>query len=391
MSVVFAGSAMKIAVVKETGVGERRVALVPNVINSLVSKGLEVRVESGAGNSAFFSNAAYEEVGAQILSDPEILWAADVVLKVSAPTPDELKLMRSGSIFVGMLDPLVNLELVQDLAGRQVTVMAMELIPRISRAQSMDVLSSQASLAGYQATLIAASALPKYFPMLTTAAGTIPPAKVFVIGAGVAGLQAIATARRLGAQVSGFDIRPEVKEQVQSLGAKFVELQLEEETQTAGGYAKELSDRSQQMTQELIAQQVRQSDAVITTARVPGKKAPLLVTAEMVEQMKPGSVIVDMAADQGGNCACSEAGQEVVHHGVTILGPQNLPATMPIHASELYAKNISTFLMQLIKEGQLQLDFEDEIINSACLTHAGEVRNARVKAAIDQRRELQTA
>ena len=382
---------MKIAVVKEKGMGERRVALVPNVINSLVGKGLEVWVESGAGNKAFFSNAAYEEVGAQIISDPETLWGADVVLKVSAPTPDEMKWMRSGSIFVGLLDPLVNLELVQELASRQITVMAMELIPRISRAQSMDVLSSQASLAGYQAALIAASALPKYFPMLTTAAGTIPPAKVFVIGAGVAGLQAIATARRLGAQVSGFDIRPEVKEQVQSLGAKFVELQLEEETQTTGGYAKELSDRSKHMTQELIAQHVRQSDVVITTARVPGKKAPLLVTTEMVEQMKPGSVIVDMAADQGGNCACSEAGREVFLHGVTILGPQNIPATMPIHASELYGKNISTFLMQLVKDGQLHLDFEDEIVDSACLTHAGEVHNARVRSAIEQSRELQKA
>jgi NAD(P) transhydrogenase subunit alpha len=258
----------------------------------------------------------------------------------------------------------------------------MELIPRTSRAQSMDALSSQAGVAGYKAVLIAAAALPKFFPMLTTAAGTIKPAKVFVMGAGVAGLQAIATARRLGAVVEAFDIRPAVKEEVQSLGAKFIEVTLDEDTVASGGYAKEISEASKQRTQEVLTEHVKNADVVITTAQVPGKKAPLLVTEEMVAQMAPGSVIVDLAADQGGNCAGTEPGKDVVRHGVTIIGPINLPSSMPVHASQMYAKNISTLLQYLVKEGQLQLNFEDDIIGSTCITHGGEILNQRVKDAL---------
>ena len=246
----------------------------------------------------------------------------------------------------------------------------------------MDALSSQASLAGYKAVLIAAAALPKYFPMLTTAAGTIAPAKVFIMGAGVAGLQAIATARRLGAVVEAFDIRPAVKEEVQSLGAKFVEVKLEEETTAAGGYAKEISEASKQRTQEVVAEHVKNSDVVITTAQVPGRKAPVLVTAEMVAQMKPGSVIVDLAAEQGGNCACTDPGKDIVWNGVTIIGPINLPSSMPVHASQLYSKNLTSLLQLLIKDKALQVDFTDDIIDAACITHAGEIRNQRVKDAL---------
>ena len=276
-----------------------------------------------------------------------------------------------------------NPVIAQELANRQVTALSMEMIPRTTRAQSMDALSSQASLAGYKAVLIAAAALPKYFPMLTTAAGTIAPAKVFIMGAGVAGLQAIATARRLGAVVEAFDIRPAVKEEVQSLGAKFVEVKLEEETTAAGGYAKEVSEASKQRTQEVVAEHVKNADVVITTAQVPGKKAPLLVTEEMVAQMKPGSVIVDLAAEQGGNCARTEAGKDIVWNGVTIIGPINLPSSMPIHASQLYSKNLASLLQLLIKDKALQLNFADDIVNAACITHAGEIRNQRVRDALE--------
>lgn len=379
---------MKIAIAKEVEVSERRVALVPDVVARLVKQGLEIWVEAGAGERAFFSNAAYEAAGATVISDPATLWGeADVVLKVGLPQEREdgqleIDLLREGSVLIGFLNPLGNPVLMQRLAERKVTAFSMELIPRTSRAQSMDALSSQAGVAGYQAVLIAAAALPKFFPMLTTAAGTIAPAKVFVLGAGVAGLQAIATARRLGAVVEAFDIRPAVKEEVQSLGAKFVEVPLEEDTVAEGGYAKEVSEAAKQRTQAVIAEHIKQSDAVITTAQVPGKKAPLLVTAEMVAQMKPGSVVVDLAAEQGGNCACTEAGKDVVWQGVTIIGPMNLPSFIPIHASQMYAKNISTLVQYLIKDGGLQLDFADDIVNSACVTHEGTIRNERVRNAL---------
>ncbi|AFY67897.1 Re/Si-specific NAD(P)(+) transhydrogenase subunit alpha [Geitlerinema sp. PCC 7407] len=381
---------MRIAVAKEIEAGERRVALVPDIAGRLVKQGLEVWIEAGAGDLACFSDAAYEAVGATIIHDTQALWReADVVLKVNPPRiwdggASEADALRSGATLIGFLSPLANPLLTQRLAERQVTAFSMELIPRTSRAQSMDALSSQAGVAGYKAALIAAAALPKFFPMLTTAAGTIRPAKVFVIGAGVAGLQAIATVRRLGAVVEAFDIRPAVKEEVQSLGARFVEVTLPEDTVAAGGYAKEISEASKERSREVIAEHVRQSDVVITTAQVPGRQAPLLVTEDMVAQMQAGSVVVDLAADQGGNCAYSEPGQEVVRHGVTIIGPTNLPASMAIHSSQMYAKNISTLLLHLLKDGALNLNFEDDIVDSACLTHQGEVRNSRVKEAIAQ-------
>ncbi len=376
---------MKIAIAKEieVEVGERRVALNPDIVARLVKQGLEIWLESGAGEGSFFSNEAYEAAGAKIISDAATLWGeADVLLKVGIPKEHEINQMREGSVLISFLNPLGQPEVVQQLANKKVTAFSMELIPRSSRAQSMDALSSQAGVAGYKAVLIAAAALPKFFPMLTTAAGTIKPAKVFIIGAGVAGLQAIATARRLGAVVEAFDIRPAVKEEVQSLGAKFVEVTLQEETVAAGGYAKEISETSKQRTQEVIAEHVMNADVVITTAQVPGKKAPLLVTEEMVQQMNPGSVIVDLAADQGGNCAGTEPGKDVVRHGVTIIGPINLPSSMPVHASQMYAKNISTLLQYMVKDGELQLNFEDDIIGSTCVTHAGEIRNQRVQDAL---------
>lgn len=376
---------MKIAIAKEIEVGERRVALNPDTVARLVKQGLEIWVETGAGEGSFFSNDAYEAAGAKIISDIGVLWGeANVLLKVGLPKEHEIHQLREGSVLISFLNPLGNPEVIQQLANRKVTAFSMELIPRTSRAQSMDALSSQAGVAGYKAVLIAAAASPKFFPMLTTAAGTIKPAKVFVMGAGVAGLQAIATARRLGAVVEAFDIRPAVKEEVQSLGAKFVEVALEEETVAEGGYAKEISEASRQRTQEVIAEHVKNADVVITTAQVPGKKAPLLVTEEMVQQMHPGSVIVDLAAEQGGNCACTEPGKDVARNGVTIIGPINLPSSMPVHASQMYAKNISTLLQYLVKNGELQLNFEDDIIGSTCVTHAGEILNQRVKDALTQ-------
>ncbi|MBD2141537.1 Re/Si-specific NAD(P)(+) transhydrogenase subunit alpha [Anabaena sp. FACHB-1250] len=379
---------MKIAVAKEIEICERRVALIPETVAKLVKQGLEVFVEAGAGEKAFFSDADYETAGAKIISDSAQLWSeADILLKVSPPQTredgrTEIELLKPESVLISFLNPLGNPVIAQQLANRQITALSMELIPRSTRAQSMDALSSQASLAGYKAVLIAAAALPKYFPMLTTAAGTIAPAKVFIMGAGVAGLQAIATARRLGAVVEAFDIRPAVKEEVQSLGAKFVEVKLEEETVAAGGYAKEISEDSKKRTQELVASHVKNADIVITTAQVPGRQAPRLVTEEMVAQMKPGSVIVDLAAEQGGNCACTEAGKDIIWNGVTIIGPINLPSSMPVHASQLYAKNVTSLMQLLIKDKALEINFGDDIVDAACVTHGGEIRNQRVKDAL---------
>jgi H+-translocating NAD(P) transhydrogenase subunit alpha len=379
---------MKIAVAKEIEVCERRVALNPDTVAKLVKQGLEICVEAGAGERSFFSDADYEAAGAKIIHNSAQLWGeTDILLKVSPPQEredgrSEVELMREGTVLISFLNPLGNPVVAQQLANRKISALSMELIPRSTRAQSMDALSSQASLAGYKSVLIAAAALPKYFPMLTTAAGTIAPAKVFIMGAGVAGLQAIATARRLGAVVEAFDIRPAVKEEVQSLGAKFVEVKLEEETTAAGGYAKEISEASKQRTQEVVAEHVKNADVVITTAQVPGRKAPLLVTAEMVAQMKPGSVIVDLAAEQGGNCACTDPGKDIVWNGVTIIGPINLPSSMPVHASQLYSKNLTSLLQLLIKDKALNIDFADDIIDAVCITHAGEIRNQRVKDAL---------
>lgn len=376
---------MKIGVVKEREVAERRVALNPDTVAKLVKQGYVVLVEAGAGELSFYSDADYQAAGAEIKMELEQVWGnVDVLLKVSPLRDREIDWLRPGSTLISFLSPLANPQQIQRLAEKNITAFALELIPRTSRAQVMDALSSQAGVAGYQAVLVAASALPKFFPMLTTAAGTIPPAKVFIIGAGVAGLQAIATARRLGAIVEAFDIRPAVKEEVQSLGAKFVEVALEEDTVAAGGYAKEVSVAAKQKTQEAIAAHVQTADVVITTAQVPGRTAPLLVTEEMLLAMKPGSVVVDLAAEQGGNCAWTEAGREIVRNGITVIGPINLPSSLSIQASQMYAKNISTLLTYLTKDGELNLDFSDDIIGGACVTHDGEIRNERVKQALHQ-------
>lgn len=380
---------MKIAVVKESSSDERRVALIPDMVQRIVKQqvDMEVWVETGAGERSFFSDINYSDAGANIVHDSDHLWhVADVILKIGAVQPDEIDKLRSGQTIVGFLNPLNNLESMQKLADKGVTAIAMEMIPRTTRAQVMDALSSQASIAGYKAVLAGAAALPKYLPMLTTAAGTIAPAKVFIIGAGVSGLQAIATARRLGAMVEAFDIRPQVKEEIQSLGAKFVEVPLEEDTVAENGYAKEISQRAKELTQETISHHVHTADLVITTAQIPGRPAPLIVTAEMVSQMHPGSVIVDLAAETGGNCAYTEAGRTVVHHDVTIIGTLNWPATAPVHASQLYSKNVSALLQYLLKDGLMHLDFTDDIVSSACITHAGQICHTRVREAVQTSR-----
>ena len=378
---------MKIGVPKEAQPDERRVALVPDNVARLVRTGLEVLVEAGAGDASFFPDSGYQEAGAKIVSDAATLYKeADVVVKVGPPTDrngvDEVDLLHEGSVLIGLLNPLGDPALAQKLASRNITSFSMELIPRITRAQSMDALSSQANLAGYKAVILAANALPKFFPMLMTAAGVIPPAKVLVIGAGVAGLQAIATARRLGAVVEAFDIRPAAKEEVQSLGAKFVEVALEEETAAEGGYAKEVSEEAKRREQEVLNEHIAASNVVITTALVPGRRAPVLVTAEAVNGMAPGSVIVDLAAEQGGNCELTEAGKDVVHNGVKIIGPVNLPSSVSVHASQLYSRNIFSLLQLLTKDNNLNLDFEDSIINATCLTHEGTIRPERVRDAL---------
>jgi NAD(P) transhydrogenase subunit alpha len=364
---------MKVAIPKETAADERRVALVPDAVPPLTKLGLEILVEKGAGDGAYFADADYEKAGAKIVADAaSLLSQADIVLKVQKPSETEAAALRAGAVTISFLQPASSADLIKILTERKITAFSMELIPRISRAQKMDALSSQANLAGYKAVLIAASSLGKYFPMLMTAAGTIPPAKVLVLGAGVAGLQAIATARRLGAQVSGYDVRPAVKEQVESLGAKFLEFQLsQKDTEDKGGYAKELSEEDKKRQQQWLADQTKEFDAVITTAAIPGRAAPRLITKETVERMRAGSVIVDLAAETGGNCELTEAGRTVVKHGVTIHGTLNLPSTMPIHASQMYARNITELLKLMVKDGKLNLNFEDEIIKGACVTHEG--------------------
>jgi NAD(P) transhydrogenase subunit alpha len=363
---------MKLGIPKERVAGERRVALVPDSIAGLKKLGLEVVLERGAGEGAFFSDADYEKAGARVVSG--VFAEADIVVKLHKPTSDEVAQLRPGAVLISFLHAAANPEVVRQLAERRVTALAMEAVPRISRAQSMDALSSQANVAGYKAVVLAAEAMPKFLPMMTTAAGTIRPAKVLVLGAGVAGLQAIATARRLGAVVWGYDVRAAVKEQVESLGAKFLEFDIGvKDAEGTGGYAKELSAEAKQKQQEQLGLKTREFDVVITTAAIPGKAAPRLITKETVAAMKPGSVIVDLAAETGGNCELTEPGQTVVKHGVTIVGPVNLPATMPVHASQLYAKNITELLKLLVtKDGKLNLDFTDEIIKAACLTHDGQ-------------------
>lgn len=374
---------MKIAVVKEAPLEERRVSLIPDAVSRLVKQQLSIIVEAGAGERAYFSDEDYRAAGAEISDDGERLWQeADIILKVGVLHPHEIDRMHSGQVFIGFLNPLNRPETIRKLAEKGVTALAMEMVPRTTRAQVMDALSSQASISGYKAVLIGAEMLPKYLPMLTTAAGTIAPAKVFVIGAGVAGLQAIATARRLGAMIEAFDIRPQVKEEIQSLGAKFVEVPIGEDTVADNGYAKEVSQQAKDLTRETIAQHVYAADLVITTAQIPGRPAPQMIDAEMVSRMKPGAVIVDLATESGGNCAYTEAGRTVVHHNVTIIGAVNLPSTAPIHASQLYAKNISALLLHHLKDGAFHMDFADDITDSTCITHAGEIRNSRVLEAL---------
>ena len=373
---------MRIGVPKEHGEGERRVALVPESCGKMVKAGLRVLVEAGAGESAFFADAAYREAGAEIIEDTAQLFAtADLLLKVQPPGDSpatgrhEAEMMREGAMLLGTLVPSRNPEAVRRLAEHKVTAFATDLIPRITRAQSMDTLSSMANIAGYRAVLLAAVQLPKYLPMMMTAAGTVSPARVFVIGAGVAGLQAIATARRLGAVVEATDTRPAVREQVESLGARFAGVETEEAAQDAGGYAKQLSEEFYRKQGVLIGERCAQADIVITTALIGGVKAPRLITAEMVARMRPGSVIVDVAAEGGGNCELTRPGSTAVEHGVTILGPTNLPSDMPWHASTLYSRNLTAFVLAFWKDGAFLMDLDDEIIRGALVTHQGEIRH----------------
>jgi H+-translocating NAD(P) transhydrogenase subunit alpha len=360
---------MRIGVPRETTAGERRVALVPEVVGKLVPSGFEVLVQRGAGEGASFPDAAYEEAGAQLADD----WAdAETVVKVQKPSEEEASRLRDGQVLIGFLQPLTDPEGIEQLAQRGVIAFAMESIPRITRAQPMDALSSQATVSGYKATLLAAERLPKFFPMLMTAAGTVAPAKVLVLGAGVAGLQAVATARRLGAVVTGFDVRPVVREQIESLGASWLDLGVVGE-ETAGGYAAELTDEQQRQQQEELEGRLPEFDVVITTALIPGRPAPKLIPASAVAAMRPGSVVVDLAAEAGGNCELTEPGEEVVREGVTIVGLTNLPSTMPFHASQLYARNVFALLHHLAPEGALALDWDDEITAGACVTRKQEV------------------
>jgi NAD(P) transhydrogenase subunit alpha len=377
---------MQIGVPKETAEGERRVALVPEIIKKMVAgrgqddaEPVEIIVEHDAGANALIPDSQYEEAGAKLKDD---VWGADVVVKVAPPSAEETQRLRAESVLIGFLQPLTNGDGVRALAETGATTFALESVPRISRAQSMDALSSQSNVGGYRAALIGAQAIGRFFPMLMTAAGTIRPATVLVLGVGVAGLQAIATARRLGAQVQGFDVRPEVAEQVRSLGATW--LDLGPEASGEGGYARELTEEERAEQQQALTEAIGKVDVVITTALVPGRRAPILVTEEAVRKMKPGSVIIDLAGEAGGNCELSEPGQEVVRYDVKILAPLNVPSTMAEHASQLYARNIEALLGLMVEGGKLKLDFEDEIIAGACITRGGEIVNERAKQAASQ-------
>jgi len=375
---------MHIGVPRETSPGERRVALVPESAKKLIQAGYQVAVEAGAGSAAGFPDAAYREAGATLDPVPATVLGADLVLKVNRPEENEVAAMRPGSIYLGSLMPLRNLETVRTLAARGVTAFSTDAIPRTTRAQSMDTLSSMASIAGYKGALLAAAELNKYFPMLMTAAGMVPPARVFVVGAAVAGLQAIATARRLGANVFATDVRPEVKEQIESVGGKYVGIDLKDTASAGGGYAKELTEEDRARQRELLAAQCAQSDVVITTALIGGVFAPRLISADMVKAMKPGAVIVDLAADGGGNCELSRPGETVVVDGVTVTAPLNLPATMPLHASLLFSRNLTAFLLAFTKDRIFQLDFTDDIQQGAAITHDGEVKHARTRDALQK-------
>jgi len=364
---------VKLAVPTESFAGERRVAIVPDVAAKLAGAGIEVAIQAGAGEAAFFPDAVYAEKGVTVVTDRAgLLGGADLVAKVQPPTLEEVGALAEGVSTVSFLAPSANLDVIKALAAKKATAYSLELVPRISRAQSMDALSSQATVSGYLAGLAAADRLPKFFPMFMTAAGTVPPAKVLVLGAGVAGLQAIATARRLGAQVRAYDVRAAAREEVQSLGAAFVELPLETQEGT-GGYAREQSEEFLARQRELIGKEVAASDVVITTAAVPGRKAPVLVTADMVKRMAPGSVIVDLAADSGGNCELSEPGRDIDSNGVLVHGMTNPASAMPTHASFLFARNVANFVDLLVTDGKLEPDFDDEIVVGACVVRAGEI------------------
>jgi NAD(P) transhydrogenase subunit alpha len=378
---------IKVGIVSEIAPGERRVAMAPTALSVLNKTGAELILEAGAGDRAGFPDSEYSAKGVRLAGREEIFATADVILQVRSPgaNPEtgaqDLALMRPGQTVIGFGEPLTALDAARGLAGRGVSFLSMELMPRITRAQSMDALSSMATIAGYKAVLIAADTLPRMFPMLMTAAGTVAPARVLVIGAGVAGLQAIATARRLGAVVSGYDIRTAVKEQIESLGARFVVLNVEAGgAEDKGGYAKAMGEDFYRRQREAMGSVLAEQNVVITTAAVPGKKAPILITREMVERMAPGSVVVDIAAERGGNCELTKPGETMVHNGISILGPLNLPSAVPYHASQMYAKNIATFLKYLIgKDGQLTIDREDEIVRETLVTHGGEVVHAKVR------------
>jgi NAD(P) transhydrogenase subunit alpha len=371
---------MLVGVPKETVAGERRVALVPDLVSRLTRAGLEILVEPEAGTAAGYADSAYAEKGARL--GPDVLGQADIVLKVQPPTAEETARLKAGAYLIGFLQPYSNAEGIRALAARPVTAFSMELMPRITRAQAMDALSAMSTVAGYKAVLMAADHLPKFFPLLMTAAGTVTAARVFIIGAGVAGLQAIGTARRLGAVVEAYDTRPVVKEQVESLGAKFAELGLDTaDAQAATGYAKAQSEEFYRRQQEMMATHVAAADVVIPTALVPGKRAPVLITEAMVQGMRPGSVIVDLAAEQGGNCALTEPGREVVKYGVTLLGPLNLPSTIPFHASQMYARTVTNYLLHLFKDGAVHMDLTDDLTRGPLVTHQGEVTHEAAKGA----------
>ena len=379
-----------VAIPKETAAGERRVALVPELVPRLRQAGFAVLVQSGAGSEAGFPDSSYIEKGARIES--QVLDKADIVLKVQPPNLEEVGKMQTGATLIGFLQPYTNGKEIQALAAKKVTAFSMELMPRIARAQSMDVLSAMSTVSGYKAVLMAASRLPKFFPLLMTAAGTMTPARVFIVGAGVAGLQAIGTARRLGAIVEAYDTRPAVREQVESLGAKFVDLGLEtKDAEEKSGYAKAQSEEFYRRQQEMMLRCVQAADVVITTALVPGRRAPVLITEPMVQSMRPGSVIVDLASEQGGNCALTEPGQERVKHGVWIIGATNLPSTVPCHASQMYGRTVVNFLMYLLKEGKMQLDLNDELTCAPLVTHRGEIVHDVAKSALSAPASGQTA
>lgn len=372
---------MKIAVPKEIATGEKRVAIVPEVVSRFKKLDVEVVVERGAGESSHHVDDAYREAGATIAEGPSELYSADIVLRVQPPTLEEAGQLAEGGIIIGFMNPHSNSDLVRTLRDRKITSLAMELVPRISRAQAMDALSSQASIAGYHAVLIAGQRLSKMIPMMTTPTGTVRPAKFLVIGAGVAGLQAIATARRLGAIVEAYDVRSATKEQVESLGAKF--LQAEIKAEANGGYARELTDDEKQKQQEMLAQHIAQADVVITTASIPGRASPRIITRTMVEGMRPGSIIIDLAAEGGGNCELTQPGKVVRGKDIDIHGPVNVPSSVPVHASEMYAKNLYNLVALMVSEGKLEPDWEDEVLRDSTLTRDGEIKHAPTRESVE--------